>query len=108
MSTKEAENGGAHPSNPFETSKDAFANPFNFGSSSTDDPFASAAVDNDPFDFDLPEADPLSFANVKMNLSTLEPRETFIIDTKNPFGGSDDFGSSRFSFGASKGDDPFA
>lgn len=100
------------PSNPFEAAKDAFANPFNFGSSASDDPFAAVA-DSDPFDFDVAEADPLSFSGVKgVNLSVLEPRETFAVDTKNPFGGTsaDDFGGGgKFSFGApGKGDDPFA
>lgn len=100
--------GSNNPSNPFEASKDTFANPFNFGSSAND-PFADSE-EPDPFDFDLPEANPFSFAGAKVNLSALEPKESFVVDTKNPFGAgsSDDFGRFSFSGAAAKGDDPFA
>jgi len=78
-------------SNPFETK---FANPFDFSSSKDD--FLFGGAEENLFDYDV-DGDPLSFKDTKVNLSILEPKDTFGFDmSKMPFGGDDLFGSSPF------------
>jgi len=85
-----------HHKEPPKETFNPFDNPFDFSSTNSKDDFLFGGVpEENIFDYDI-DADPFSFTDVKVNLSILEPKDTFGFDiTKLPFGG----GNKYYLFG---------
>jgi len=98
-----------HHKEPPKETFNPFDNPFDFSSTNSKDDFLFGGVpEENIFDYDI-DADPFSFTDAKVNLSILEPKDTFGFDiTKLPFGGDDLFVSSSFptTFSFTPSNDP--